>query len=146
MNSALIENVKSDLLMARKRQDVRLSSLLSTVYSDSLMIGKNDGNREVTDDDVIKVVKRFIKGIEETLAVPEVKSPNREKLEMEKRDLEGYLPREITEAELETRIDEIISHGVNTVGGIMKDLKFVYGASVNGKLASEIAKRKLKLS
>lgn len=137
--SQLLQKIKEDCLAARKEKDTTKSLLLSTVVSDVEMIGKN-AKREVTDDDVVTVVKKFMKGINEILTTT---SSDHSKTIREKEILMDYLPVAPTETELSERIDTILSHGANTVGWVMKDLKFVYGSGLDGKLASRLINEKL---
>lgn len=137
--SQLLQKIKEDCLAARKEKDTIKSLLLSTVVSDVEMIGKN-AKREVADDDVVVVVKKFMKGINEILTTT---FGDHSKTIREKEILTSYLPVAPSEAELSERIDTILFHGANTVGWVMKDLKFVYGSSLDGKLASRLINEKL---
>ena len=121
--SDLLKQIKTDYLLARRNKDSEAVALLSTLISDVEMVGKNKG-REVTDDDVTATIKKFMKGITEVIRV----SPTSTVAQKEKKILEGYTPTPPTEEELRARIEEILSHGDNTMGAIMKALKFVWGA------------------
>ena len=49
----LINQIKSDALEARKARQTNTATLLTTLYSEASMVGKNDGNRESTDAEVL---------------------------------------------------------------------------------------------
>jgi uncharacterized protein YqeY len=136
----MLGQIKNDCLLARKSKDTVRATLLSTVIADIESIAKN-GKREATEDDVTTVLKKFMKGLEEVLKV----APDNGLALAELPILKSYLPVAPTEEEMSKKIDEIISHGANTLGWIMKDLKFIYGSSLDGKLASVLIKGKLNV-
>ena len=63
--SKLLEQIRSDQLQSRKAKDKLKSKLLTTLLGEA----SPSGNDTVTDDDVLKVVKKFCKNCEETLKV-----------------------------------------------------------------------------
>jgi uncharacterized protein YqeY len=58
--------------------------------------------------------------------------------------VEGYLPRQMTEAELRAEIREIIASGADGVGPIMKELTKRHAGLFDGKTASRVAGEALK--
>ena len=64
----LIERIKEDNLAARKNRDQVRATLLTTLFSEAVSVGKNAGNRETTDAETLAVIKKFIKGIDDTLS------------------------------------------------------------------------------
>ena len=62
---SLIQTIKTAQVAARKARDPS-ASLLTTLIGEAEMVGKNAG-REVTDQEVVATIKKFIKGIDETL-------------------------------------------------------------------------------
>ena len=58
--------------------------------------------------------------------------------------LNGYLPKQLLEEELNKKIQEIIdASSIKTMGNIMKELKTQYDGSYDGKMASAIVKKLL---
>lgn len=92
----LLETIKEDSLAARKAKDKVASSLLLTLYSEALLVGKNKGDRLPTDEEVIKVVKRFITSVEENLKY----RPDNEDYLIEKSLLQRYVPKQLSEDQL----------------------------------------------
>lgn len=138
---SLIETIKQDQFAARKAKDVVRASLLTTLYSEAAMKGKNAGNRDSTDDEVTAVVQKFLKGVNETIEALKFSSDVRVKVAIvEKQLLEGYLPSMATEVEVRFAIAELKAAGASNVGDIMKGLKSKFGSSLDGKMASAIAK------
>ena len=141
----LIEKIKSDMIAAKKEGYKSKASILSTLYAEAVAVGKNNGNRQTTDAEVITVIKKFLKGIEETfdaLGIPkgatslpvEAQAAGHEML-----ILAEYLPKQLVREELEDIIGAQHRAGKN-MGEIMKHLKENYAGLYDGKMASEIAK------
>lgn len=139
----LLEQIKSDQLQARILADKPKASILTTLIGESEMVGKNDGNRDTTDQEVIATIKKFIKNIDETIAVA---GPT-ETLVAEKDALQLYLPRQLTEPELRVTIGNIIVtqglSGSKAMGQLMGELKKNHAGSYDGGLASKLAKELL---
>lgn len=146
----LLDQIKKDSLVARKARETDKATLLSTLYSEASMVGKNDGNRESTDAEVVQVVKKFIKGIDEILTRSASElglSSTRAKAIKEKEILETYLPQQLSEEELAIQIDAIIVkqhiNEIKKMGLVMKTLKERFDGQYDGKVASEIIKGRL---
>ena len=140
----LLNQIKTDLEKARKAKNTMVSSLLSTLYAETIMIGKNDGNRETTEEETIAKVKVFIKNINETLKTIPEKNEKRVEYENEKKALEQYLPNQLSEAELIKIIEGIASNhekSMKSMGKLMGELKGKYSGQFDGKLASNLVKK-----
>lgn len=141
---SLLEQIRVDQIQARKNRDAERASLLTTLLSEAANVGLNDGKRETTDLEVIAVIKKFIKNIDETLAVRDV-----EELRTERNILESYLPSQLTEEELtqivELYIEALVQpRSMKLMGTVMKHLRESYEGQYDGKLASNIVKRALQ--
>jgi uncharacterized protein YqeY len=136
----LLDKLKRDSLQARKDKDQIKASLLSTVLSQVKTLAIDDGHREPNDQDVIQVVKKFLKSIEENIELgKQGKLPKDafEQVQKEKEILLEYLPKQLSDDELK----EIIKNsGAKNVGEAMKYLKEHYPDQYDGKKASQIAK------
>ena len=144
----LLEKIKQDNIAARKAKDTVKSALLTTLVSEISNIGKNDGNRETTEPESIAVVKKFIKGVDETLKALEFSSNTRVLVAIEeKKILESYLPTQLSEIELTAVVDQIIStladRSPKQMGVVMKRLKEMHDGRYDGKIASGIIKSRL---
>ena len=62
-----MEKIKQDRIAAMKAKDSQKSTFLSTLYAEAAMVGKNDGNRDTTDEETVKVIKKYIAGANETI-------------------------------------------------------------------------------
>lgn len=137
----LFEQIKADQLVARKAHNGLAASLLTTLVGEASAIGKNNGNRDVTDAEVVTLVKKFIKGMDETLGFLGNRNADATNVVLaEKEILLKYLPKQMNEAALTQAIlDIMITEGAN-VGKIMGALKTKFAGEYDGKVASTIIK------
>jgi uncharacterized protein YqeY len=95
----LMNTIRTKQLEARKTNDV-LAGLYTTLLGEAQMIGKNDGNRETTDNEVISVVKKFIKNIDETVSALTTRNQDASVFLKERQALEVFLPKQLNEPQL----------------------------------------------
>jgi len=146
---SLIIEIKSAQLAARKARDSFTASSLTTLIGEAEMVGKNAG-REVTDAEVVAVLKKFVKNIDETTTVLSREQPLTQatkvkmvELGLEREGYDQFLPKQLTEAELRSYVGEIIlTEGLN-MGKIMGVLKGRFDGRYDGKLASSVVKAAL---
>lgn len=139
---SLYQKIKSDQLLARKARDGVAIALLTTLMGEAAMPGKNDGNRESTDAEVIATVKKFIKNIDGLPAAAVTDASKAERV-----ILKGYLPKQLTEAELKEVIATTVAlcsvSGPAKMGDIMKVLKETLDGQYDGAMASRLIKEVL---
>lgn len=140
----LLKKIKNDQLTARKGRMKREAELLTTLYSEAAMVGKNANNRESTDAEVVQMVKKFIKGVNDTISSVQLSETRQHELDKEI-DLYGrYLPKQLTKDELDAIIEEQINANDYTIpkdmGKIMKYLSGRYAGRYDGKITSELVK------
>lgn len=146
----ILMQIKGDLLEARKIDDQVKKNLLSTLYSETAMVGKKKGNRpaeEITDDETIVVIKKFIKGAEEAYQIcldnnrPEKAAAAQAELDI----LKAYLPAQLSEEFLEQFVKDFLEKspqkGKQVIGSIMKELNQHYQGRFDGRKANEIISR-----
>ena len=142
---SLIEKIKSDHLAYRKLRDTTATTFLSTLIGEAEMIGKSGGNREVTNQEVIALVKKFIKNINETTAA--IRATGKEpdtKFHDELFLSERYLPQQLSEVDLSKIIHDLfvitsVDERDNKITGkIMAYLKAYYNGQFDGSMASKI--------
>ncbi|MDH5719338.1 MAG: GatB/YqeY domain-containing protein [Spirochaetia bacterium] len=143
----LLEQLKKDSLNARKEKNTIKSNLLTTLISEAVMIGKNDGNREPTEEEITAVIKKFIKSNKEATAALQKSGRDDSKEIEEEKILTSYLPKQLSESELESIIQEIISKlsekSPKMMGQVMSELKNNYAGLFDGQTASQIVKKNL---
>jgi len=144
----LIDTIKADQLQARKDRKTAEATVLTTLLGEAAMIGKNDGNRATTDDEVIAVVKKFIKGNNDIMGLTDPMSATHMTARDENVYVSQYLPPQLTESELNTTIQGIIhltgAQTMKDMGTVMKELKNQFDGTYDGKTASQLIKELLK--
>ncbi len=139
----LITQIKQDQLAARKLKASVIVNLLTTLIGEAEMVSKNAGTSAPSDEEVLAVIKKFLKGVNETLKL----TTDLDKisiLEQEAKMLSKYLPAELTAEQLKEIIGAqiVLNPGIKQ-SGLMAFLKVAYGSAVNGKVASTIVKELL---
>lgn len=129
----LMEQIKAKQIAARKSGDVS-ASLLTTLLGEAAIVGKNAG-RETTDQEVIAVVKKFIKNIDETISALQTRNQPFEQYSAERQVLSQFLPLQLTELALKH-----IAEQQSSMPEFMKFLKENHAGQYDGKLASAVAK------
>ena len=123
----LKEQLKSDLKDAMRAKELVKRDSIRSINTMIKQI-EVDERKELSDEDVIKLIQRGIKQREE--AATQYKEANREDLaalEIEQADIfKAYLPKQLSDEELETALKEIISEVQATT---MKDMGKVMGTA-----------------
>lgn len=148
--TALIEKIRQDSLAARKARDTLKATFLVTLLAEASKVGKDDGNRESTDSEVVAVVKKFAKNNEMTLAsvgTAEASTEVRKALEMEQAILAAYLPKQVDLGELQAAIVAAVSRletrNPKQMGAVMAELKSTLGDTFDKAIASKLVKEAL---
>lgn len=140
----LFAQIKADQLTARKAKQALAATLLTTLIGELTAIGKNDGNREVTDADVVKLVKKFLDGINESIKYMEA-AKGEEALVMLRGEvaiLTPYMPQQMDEHVLTIAVRMILNElgvGAN-MGQVMAALKAKHAGTYDGGMASKVVK------
>lgn len=144
----LLTDIKDAQLVARKAHDEVATSVLTTLYSEASMVGKNaTPPHESTDAEVTATIRKFMKNTRDYM---DIMGDRREgdvcdRLSAEYDILEKFLPQQMTELELETCIVTFMTDnglsGPKALGLVMKMLKDQHGGQYDGQTASAVAKR-----
>lgn len=134
----LIETIRKDMQDAKKNKETVKANLLSTLYAEIFTQSKS--GKEMTEEDEIKIIRKFIKNADETLSYG-VDEDVKKKLEEEKTILEVYLPKQLTKDEIDTIVSKLVSEG-KTMKDIMPFFKENYSGRYDGKSVSEAVKAK----
>lgn len=147
LNSAMFNQLKKDNLEARKTKNTVKSNLLSTLIGEAQNIGKNAGNREPNNDEVLGVIKKFLKANEESIVMLEKAGRDSTKEKEERSILLTYQPKQLDESQLKKAIDEIVGSMADkspkVMGQVMNLLKEKYPNQFDGKMASALVKQAL---
>jgi|SRR5271157_495879 len=147
---SILATIKAASLQARKNKETKKAALLSTLISEASMVGKNNGNRESTDGEVIAIVKKMVANANEIIdtlnRMPHVESNVGDLLE-EVAVLSAFLPKQLSTQELTNCITNLINcynaTSIKDMGKIMKKLKEDFEGHYDGTEASKIIKEKL---
>lgn len=131
---SLMEDIKAKQLAARKA-GVPEASLYTTLLGEAGAIGKNAGNRETTDQEVVAVVKKFIKNLDETITALTSRNQDASSFLNERGVLEQFLPNQMDETRLRA-----LAIGCDSMPEFMKYLKENFAGQYDGKMASAVAK------
>ena len=128
-----MEQIKTKQIQARKSGSVE-ASLLTTLLGEAAMVGKNAG-RETNDAEVVAVVKKFVKNIDETVTALTSRGQDASTFVAERTVLEQFLPQQLNATQLRYMASE-----QKDMPSFMKFLKENYAGQYDGKLASTVAK------
>ena len=145
----LKEQLQADLTTAMKaRDEVALATvrMALTAVTNEEVAGKQ--SRELSDDDVLKVLARELKKRKEAAtAFADAGKQDRADAELaEAKVLEGYLPTQLSDDELtalvKTAIEESDASGPQAMGAVMKAVQpKVAGRAEGGRVAAEVKRQ-----
>lgn len=141
---SLMKTIRTDLDETRfaKSDKVKIA-LLSTLYAEAYKIDKVD----TSDDKVIAIVRKFVTNAEESAKARASRGEATDKEKYEIEVLTRYLPKQLTEEQLEATIEGIIAvlpeRSIKMMGAVMAKLKAGFGGEYDGKLASDLVKKTL---
>ncbi len=121
---------------ARLQRLELVATLYSTYASDIQMIGK-DAGREVTDADAIAVLKKHLKGVEETIGIinQSVSRTNLPPLMLERDLITELLPKQLDESTIRSVIRD---NGLTSIKDAVAYFKHHYPGQYDGKLVSGV--------
>lgn len=145
---ALMEKIMQDMKEAMKSKEKERLSTIRMLISE-IKKRQIDSGKEFDDNDILGVIKSMVKSREDS--VKAYREGGREDLaEKEEREVEvlkAYLPKQLSEEEVEKIVEEAIKEsGAQTVrdmGKVMKIVMGKYGSQVDGKIVNKIVKEKL---
>ena len=111
----LKERINADYMTAFKAKDTTTKNLLSVIKGEIQTIEKNTGVETISDEDVLKIIAKTKKSLDET----NTKFPS-EQTAAELAIVEAYLPKQMSETEIELKIKQLIEAGATSIGDIMK--------------------------
>ncbi len=144
----LLSTITADLTKALKEKDALRLSVLRMVQAE-IKNQKIKNGRDLSDEDVLSVVQKQVKLRDQAIA--EYQKASRQDLldkeELEKGILLEYLPKQLTDEELEKIVDEVlIAHPISSPAEIGKLIGLVMPlvkGLADGKRVSEIIRRKI---
>jgi hypothetical protein len=142
--AALLDRLQGDLNAARKAQDKTLTLVISTTISEARN-REIELRRELTDDDVVDVLRKAIKRRRE--AVDMYTTAGRQDLADKERGegtvLERYLPAQVDEGELRAAVRAAIDGGAANIGAVMGKVMPQFKGRADGSTINAIAREEL---
>ena len=144
----MFDKIKKDLMTAMKEQDKFRLSVLRMLKS-ALQAEEINKKEALTDDEVLNVIKKQVKV--RTASLEEYKTYNREDLasdlEKEINILKEYLPKELSEEELDniinSQFEELKPESIKDMGKIIKAVSAIVGTRADMSIVSKKIKDKL---
>jgi uncharacterized protein YqeY len=136
----LKEKINADYMTAFRAKNTIAKNLLSVIKGEIQTTEKNTGVENMSDEDVMKILKKTVKSLKETNA----SFPSAQTAE-ELFIAEAYLPTQMSEEEVRTAVDEIIASMRTTLtakemGKVMGQFNSKYAGLADGKLVSQAVK------
>lgn len=140
----------SQLKDAMRAKDAVKLEALRAIKSGLLLAQTETGSKEaISEEEEIKLLQKLVKQRKDSAAI--YKEQNREDLAKPELDqaavIEQFLPEQLSEAEVEAKVDEIIAQtgaeGMKDMGKVMGLASQELAGKADGKTISMIVKRKL---
>ncbi|MFR3919896.1 MAG: GatB/YqeY domain-containing protein [Clostridia bacterium] len=144
----LKEKLLEDLKQSMKEKNTNRKNVVQMVRAGILQVEKDKGI-QLEDAQVLEIIAKELKKRKDSLA--DFEKANREDLINQVNEeisvLEEYLPKQLSDEELELKIQEIITKvGATTIkdlGMVMKEAKTEIGAQADGKRINEVVRKLL---
>lgn len=144
----LKEKLLEDLKQSMKEKNTNRKNVVQMVRAGILQVEKDKGI-QLEDVQVLEIIAKELKKRKDSLA--DFEKANREDLINQVNEeisvLEEYLPKQLSDEELELKIQEIITKvGATTIkdlGMVMKEAKTEIGAQADGKRINEVVRKLL---
>lgn len=142
----ILDNIRWAMNAARKAKDTNTAQYLGYILSVATDVGKNDGNRNPTDEEVVRVLRKQMAQNNDTIKILE--DSTREvpvEFLQQNRLLESFMPSQLDENTLRAHITDIINNEKSfTIGKIMGVLKDKYSGQYDPAMASRIIRDFIK--
>lgn len=137
----LLDDIKKENMQALKDHDEVKHKVLPTIMAKALelKVKKRAKNEELTDADVIDVIKKLIAELDESIAQYEQygRTETANELKKQKEILIPYLPKQLSEDEIRAEIAKLSDKSMPSV---MKHFKTNFQGQVDMALVSKIAR------
>ena len=146
----LEQQIQEDIKAAMKAKDAVAMAAVRAVKNEILLFKTAEGGaKEVTDGDILKMIQKLVKQRKE--AAEQYVAAGRQELadnEMaEAAVMEKYLPKQLSEAEVEAKIKEIIAQvgatSIKDMGKVMGTANKALAGLSDGRTISTIVKKLL---
>ena len=130
------QKISEDFIKAFKERDTFKKTLLGVVKGEIETAKKKKSSTDLfSDNDALDILNKFAKNLRENIRVA-----NDDKSKQELAIISEYLPAQLSDAEVNSKLDALISSGITNLGAIMKEFGKL---PVDKKMLSELVKQKL---
>ncbi len=145
--SEALRRIEGDVITAMKSGDRTRLDILRVFVNRVKMTAKNDGNRDVRDEDVVTAGLKIVKEANETRDIYVSRNVATVAQDTEIAVVSEYLPKQMSEDELRTLVGNIVSNlreqgntatGKALMGPIMKTLNGSYKGQFDQRAANQI--------
>ena len=142
--NTLLARLQGDQAAARREQQKDRVMLLGMVIAE-VKNREIELRRDVTDDDVIDVVRKGIKKRRESVELYSKagRADLQEKEQHEVMLLEAYLPAQVDPAEVRAAVEAAIAAGAANIGAVMARVMPAYKGRVDGSVINAMAREAL---
>ena len=140
----LKEKVNADYMKAFKEKNTVKKNLLSVVKSEITTIEKNISVENLSDADVIKILNKTAKSLNETIkALSPIDGKGEDLVQacVELAIIQCYLPTLMSKEEVDAKVNELVTSGITQIGSIMKEFATL---PADKKMVSESIKEIVK--
>lgn len=144
--SERLKTLEADIAAARRIADRDRLKVLTLLLSKIQRVAKDDGNRAVTDEDVIQGVSRYRKEVDEAKALLGKAGRDTTGHDAELAIVTAYLPAQMTADELDAEIEKALNGTDRTrkaMGVVMKHLNERFKGRFDPKAANAAITAKL---
>jgi uncharacterized protein YqeY len=128
---SLKAKVSEDLKTAMKEKNAVKLGILRVLKAEVERNEQTSGGKvDLTDGEIVKLVKKLVDSIKET---------TNDAVEIQA--LEVYLPKQMTEHDINLVIGVVKKSGISSMGEIMKYFKSYHDGQYDGKLLSDLVKK-----
>ena len=147
---ALEQQIQEDIKTAMKAKDAVATAATRAIKGEILLFKTSEGgSKEVTDGDILKMIQKLIKQRKES--AEQFTAAGRQELAdnelAEAAGMEKYLPKQLSEAEVEEKIKAIIAEvgatSIKDMGKVMGAANKVLAGQSDGRTISTVVKRLL---
>lgn len=148
--NTLENKIQSELTLAMKEKNqAKMSALRSIKTSIMQAVTAPGANKDLSDEDIIKIIQKLAKQREESATIYEQngrpEQAKEERLELDV--LNTFLPKMLTESEVEDIVTNTITNlsatSMKDMGKVMGFINKTYAGQVDGSMVSRIVKSKL---
>ena len=147
---ALEQQIQEDIKTAMKAKDAVATAATRAIKGEILLFKTSEGgSKEVSDGDILKMIQKLIKQRKES-AEQFVAAGRQELADNELAEaavMEKYLPKQLSEAEVEAKVKEIIAEvgatSIKDMGKVMGAANKALAGQSDGRTISTVVKRLL---